>query len=144
MPRIVISSQTPFPVERSVVEEDTYRVLSAPNIALEHRVSTGELLHAMQEAESFEPGDVVRSGQYLIAIIYDLEAELLSSESIVRLALTRVLEICAEEDVRSIAMDSFGHRAPQISNSWFLDLVKKLSVHHATLEKIWIRLDRDQ
>ncbi len=99
----------PFQPEVEVLEEDTWRLLSAPadaSPAAEHPV---RLMTALIDDRPARPGSVLADGRRWLAVVYDLDQDPVCREEWVSQALDELLRTAARRRCRSLALPLLGH-----------------------------------
>ena len=100
--------EPPFPVQASVLEEDTWRLLSAPNVAVPQEEHPVRLMTDLVDDRPALPGKVLIQGARWLAIVHDVERTPTCREIWVHSALKRVLELTAQRHYRSLALPLLG------------------------------------
>lgn len=100
--------EPPFPVQASVLEEDTWRLLSAPNVAVPQEEHPVRLMTDLVDDRPALPGKVLIQGALWLAIVHDVERTPTCREIWVHSALKRVLELTAQRHYRCLALPLLG------------------------------------
>jgi len=100
--------EPPFPVQASVLEEDTWRLLSAPNVAVPQEEHPVRLMTDLVDDRPALPGKVLIQSARWLAIVHDVERTPTCREIWVRSALKRVLELTAQRHYHSLALPLLG------------------------------------
>ncbi|RME35185.1 MAG: hypothetical protein D6786_02655 [Gammaproteobacteria bacterium] len=141
---VVVSPRTepPFPVQAFLLEEDTWRVLSAP-VRLppmeEHpvRVMTDLIGQRPQR-----PGTLLIRGRRWEAIVVDLEQEPICRQEWVRQASMRALAAAADRRLRTLALPLLGSRhgglTPARSLQTLLEVLQETPGNGAL--KVWLQV----
>lgn len=136
--------EPPFPVAMQVIEEDTWRVLSAaPSLkgADTHpvRVMTGLI-----DQEARQAGEVLVRGRRCLAIIYDLDHDPICRPEWIRQAMGRILERVEEDGIRSLALPLLGSSHGPMDWTQSLDIIiHELQVHGPEcLERLCLTVNR--
>ena len=136
--QIEVSATAPFAVERFVLEEDTWRVLSASNQVVARGESIGDTVQAMQAFEPHVQTDVISEGQMMFAIVHDLDKEPSCTKVVVKTSLACVLATCEQQGVRAIAIEPLGCRHGALDIRWFLEVLREM-MSRSRLERIWVK-----
>ena len=133
----------PFAVQRSVVEEDRWRVLGASPEwhppAPEHPV---RLHTALVSEQPTALGRILRRDTHWCAVVVDLDAERLVDGAVVAAAWAGIAGRCAREDVRRLAVPLLGavhgDLAPRVALRLLHDGL--LAVPPAPLRRVWLQV----
>jgi hypothetical protein len=98
----------PFPVQAVVVEEDTWRLLSAPTRVPETREQPVRLFTAAIDDRPATPGSVLRRGRRWLAIVHDIERLPTCDAAWVTRALSRVWRLAAQRHCLALAVPLLG------------------------------------
>jgi hypothetical protein len=134
----------PFQPEVEVLEEDTWRLLSAPahaSPAAEHPV---RLMTALIDDRPARPGSVLASGRRWLAVVYDLDQDPVCREEWVSQALDELLRTAARRRCRSLSLPLLGHTHGGLHWKRSLALLDGALRQAATAApspmRIWLRL----
>jgi hypothetical protein len=140
--------EPPFAVAATVVEEDTWLVLSAePDIkpSADHPV---RIMTELLEAEPLAPGSVVAGSKaplQLLAVIYDLGQEPICRPEWVASALGEVFRITEEQNISTLALPLLGIRHGRLPVNVFLDIfansIRETPLSH--LRKVWLSTEAE-
>lgn len=135
--------EPPFPVAATVVEEDTWLVLSAePEIRppADHPV---RIMTELLEAKPLAPGSVVVASKaplQLLAIVYDLEKEPICRPEWVASALNEVFRITEERKIPTLALPLLGIRHGRLPLNVFAEIfansIRETPLNY--LRKVWL------
>jgi hypothetical protein len=136
--------QPPFAVEATVVEEDTYLVLSADAHAAEpHPEHPIRVMTSLLEVEPREPGTILVRDRFPIeiaAIVHDLDEEPSWREEWVIGALDRALHEAERRQLRSVGLEMLGAVHGRLERPRFLQLLRQAlqRLESRSLERIWL------
>jgi hypothetical protein len=138
----------PFAVAATVVEEDTWLVLSAEQEIRPPMDHPLRIMTRLLDAEPLAPGSVApgsRTPLQLLAVIYDLESEPICRPEWVASALGEVFRIAEERNISALALPPLGVRHGRIPVTVFVDIftnsIRETPLRH--LRKIWLMMDED-
>lgn len=133
----------PFPVDAMVVEEDTWKVLSAPPPVLPASEHPIRVMNRAWEAEpetlatvQVEPGPPLR----FVAIVYDLDADPVCVPETVARVLEEILDLVEEHRVEALALPPLGVAHGRFPRERFDELLDE-ALRRATppsLRRLWI------
>jgi len=133
----------PFPVDALVVEEDTWRVLSAPPPVLPTSEHPIRVMNRAWEAEPETLATVqVEYGPLLrfVAIVYDLDADPVCVPETVARVLEEILDLVDEHDVEALALPPLGVAHGRFPRERFDELLDE-ALRRATapsLRRVWL------
>jgi hypothetical protein len=133
----------PFPVAATVLEEDTWLVLSAPPEIRPPAEHPLRLFTELITAEPLAPGSVVvENGEplRLLAVVYDLGAEPSCRPEWVTAALAELIRAAAERKLASLALPLLGVRHGRLPLAVFVSLFV-LAIREGapgSLKKVWL------
>ncbi|MES9957132.1 MAG: hypothetical protein ABW086_08795 [Sedimenticola sp.] len=136
-------SQAPFPVDATVFEEDTWRVLSADKDARPEKGHPVRLMTDMVFDQQVEPGSLLIRGKRWLAVIHDLEMDPTCREAWIRKALAAVLEAAGEQNCRALALPLLGSVHGCIAWQESLQLITDALLGRKTTEpalRIWLQI----
>ena len=139
MPEIIIGPRrsSPFDVELTVFEEDTWLVLSAGNFARETRHPTEELVDDMASFSPHALGELIVKGNRACAIVHDLDRTPSCDDESVCHALDALFAHCQAAGLRAIAIQPLGcvYAPGRIT-----DFIDRLRAHPRAddLDRIWV------
>jgi hypothetical protein len=139
--------ESPFPVPATVVEEDTWRVLSTPSILHSNNEHPVRLMTDLVHDQPASPGTVVMKGRRWLAIVYDLDQEPPCTEEWILQALENILKSAQTKQIRSLALPLLGSRHGGIPWQRSLELIlDKLSgaSSRGFPERVWLQITADQ
>jgi len=117
-----------FQFDAIVVEEDTHLVLSAPPVAREMREAPRALLSHAEQTFAKKPGLVIvlehTTPVRFLAIVYDFDAEPISTEEWVRSALQSVIDECRARGLTSLSIPVLGARYGPMRIERFTELLR--------------------
>lgn len=137
------ADRRPFPVDARVLEEDTWKVLSAPPPVLP---ASEHPIRVMNRAWRAEPETLasvqVESGSPLrfVAIVYDLDADPICAPETVARVLEEILELAEEHDVHALALPRLGVEHGRFPPARFDELLGE-ALHRTTpscLRRVWL------
>ncbi|NCF10398.1 MAG: hypothetical protein GWP66_06925 [Gammaproteobacteria bacterium] len=133
----------PFSVERTVVEEDRWRVVGA---SPEWRPPPPEhpvRLHTSLVFEhAAEPGRILRQARRWHAVVVDVDAERLVDPAVVVRALAGIAALCDREAVRALALPLLGAVHGDLPPGEALSLLHDglLAEPPASLRRVWLQV----
>jgi hypothetical protein len=136
--------QPPFSVDATVVEEDTYLVLSAdPRAGEPHPEHPIRVMTSLLEVEPREPGTILVRDRFpleIAAIVHDLDEEPSWREEWVIGALDRALQEAERRQLRSLGLEMLGAIHGRIERPRFLQLLRQAlqRIDSRSLERIWL------
>lgn len=136
--------QPPFVVDATVVEEDTYLVLSAdPRAGEAHPEHPIRVMTSLLEVEPREPGTILvreRSKLEFAAIVHDLDEEPSWREEWVVAALDRALDEAERRQLRALGLEMLGAVHGGLERPRFLQLLRQAlqRLGPRSLERIWL------
>ena len=140
--------EPPFAVAATVVEEDTWLVLSAEpeiNLPADHPV---RIMTELLEAEPLAPGSVVAGSKaplQLLAVVYDLGKEPICRTEWVASALGEVFRIAEERNISALALPLLGVRHGRLPVPVFVDIfansIRDTPLRH--LRKVWLSVEAE-
>ncbi|MDX1593973.1 MAG: hypothetical protein R3298_06975 [Gammaproteobacteria bacterium] len=133
----------PFSVERTVVEEDRWRVVGAPPDWRPPRPEHPVRLHtALIDDAPERLGRVLEHGQNWHAVVVDVDADPLVRPEAVRAALARVTLLCARHAVTRLAVPLLGTIHGDLDPARALAMVHDALLVRppADLRRIWLQV----
>lgn len=133
----------PFDVERTVVEEDRWRVIGA---APEWRPPPPEhpvRLHtSLVFEQATEPGRILRQARRWHAVVVDLDAERLVDPAVVARAVAGIVALCCREGVRALALPLLGAVHGDLAPRHALRLLHDglLADPPTSLRRVWLQV----
>lgn len=131
------SDKQPFPVEAVVLEEDTYRVMSAAN-RITHLPETTE--SSLDELKEFTPhvvGELIGRGNRLYAIVHDFEMEPSFNDEGACQALARLAELARERGFEQIAIQAFQGSPDEASHAWIQAEIQRV-LAGSPVKRVWL------
>ncbi|GFO57554.1 hypothetical protein GMSM_45610 [Geomonas sp. Red276] len=138
----------PFTSAATVVEEDTWLVLSAEPTVKPVADSVVRIMTELIDAKAVPPGSVlVKRGDpiQIQAVVYDLGEEPLCRPEWVGLALKGAFAVAEDRRLASMALPPLGVRFGRLPLSRFIELLAE-AVREAplsTLRRIWLTVEED-
>jgi len=137
----------PFQVEASVMEEDTFLVLSAEPIVVDPLEEPIRLMTRLIETRQETPGSVLvrGSGPYrMLAIVHDVEQDPTWREEWVAEALEQSLREAEARELRCISLEMLGCMHGRLGSARFAALFEEavLRVRPRRLKRVWLRVPR--
>jgi len=137
----------PFPVEATVVEEDTFLVLSAEPIWVDPPEEPIRLMTRLIETRQETPGSVLVRGRgpyRMLAIVHDVEQDPTWKEEWVAEALERVLREAEARELRSVSLEMLGCMHGRLGSARFATLFEAavLRVRPRWLKRVWLLVPR--
>ncbi|MCM0083382.1 hypothetical protein L4X63_17495 [Geomonas sp. Red32] len=138
----------PFTPEATVVEEDTWLVLSAEPAVKPVAESVVRIMTELIDARAVPPGSVlVKKGDpvQVQAVVYDLGEEPLCRPEWVSLALKGIFAVAEERPWTAMAMPPLGVRFGRLPLSRFVELLAEAvrDTPLSTLRRIWLTVEED-
>jgi hypothetical protein len=136
--------QPPFAIDATVVEEDTYLVLSAdPRAGDPHPEHPIRVMTSLLEVEPRDPGTILVRDRFpleIAAIVHDLDEEPSWREEWVIAALDRALEEAERRHLRSVGLELLGAIHGRLERPRFLQLLRQAlqRIESRSLERIWL------
>ena len=143
--RVMVASadKPPFAAAATVLEEDTWLVMSAEPEVRPPAYNPMNILTELLEAEPLIPGSVVVGNEaplLLLAAVYDLGEEPICRPEWVRAALMEVLRIAEERGIASLALPLLGVHHGRLPVAAFVDIftnrLRESRFRH--LRKVWL------
>lgn len=139
--------KAPFPVEATVVEEDTFLVLSEEPAVCEPAETPVHLMTRLIETRPEIPGSVLvkGSGPYkIMAIVHDVNQEPTWKEAWVFRALKGALRAAERRGVKKIGLDMLGCMHGRLNPAQFTQLFSEIVKESppVSIRRIWIRPPR--
>lgn len=134
------ASTAPFQVEALVLEEDTGLVLSAESRVKDVHEHPVRLMTDLLYSETIPVGTAVLkegSPRRILAIVHDMDQVPNCRQEWVVSALTQVLNICRQENLRSVAMQRLGCVYGKQDPLWFEEELLVQS-SGSGLQRIWL------
>ena len=133
----------PFDLDARVVEEDTYRILSADPECAPTDVHPVRLMHELQQYRPDRPGSVVvQAGRpmRLLAVIHDVNQEPTWRAVWIEAALRQVMREAARRRVHSLGLPLLGRQHGRMPRVAFVDrLARVLTGHRAhNPRRMWL------
>ncbi len=116
----------PFVVDARVVEEDTFRIMSAAPEWAPPEVHPLQLMNELQHYESDRPGSVVvQAGRpiRLLAVVYDLDCDPSWRVEWVAAALRQIMREAAKRRLYSLGLPLLGRQHGRMPRAAFVDLL---------------------
>ncbi len=136
-------AEPPFPVQATLLEEDTWRVLSAPSRlppVEEHMV---RVMTDLVDQKPESPGRVLFHGRRWEAIVIDLEQDPVCREAWVRQAFEQALREAIRKGLHTLALPLLGSRHGGLKASRSLEILlealRAIPGGEGTL-KIWLQI----
>jgi hypothetical protein len=101
--------EPPFEPEVRVLEEDTWRLLSAPAVVSPGREHPIRLMTALIDDRPSSPGSLLISQRGWLAIVYDLDQEPICREEWIISAMSKLLERARRRRCRTLSLPLLGH-----------------------------------
>jgi hypothetical protein len=136
--------QPPFAVDATVVEEDTYLVLSAdPRAGEPHSEHPIRVMTSLLEVQPREPGTILVRDRFPIeiaALVHDLDEEPSWREEWVTGALDHALLEAERRQLRSLGLEMLGAVHGRLERPRFLQLLRQSlqRFESRSLERIWL------
>ena len=138
----VFTTRSSSLVDVEVVEEDTWQVLSAENVALEVDEHPIRLMTSLIDQQPLAAGDVLKARARWRLVTADFDAEPVTMPEDIKTALEHLLEEVRRNRVRSISMPllgvSHGHVSAAQSTAILIDTLHRFQ--HDTNCRIYLRL----
>lgn len=134
----------PLVVDAVVLEEDRWRVLSAPPEVPEVGEHPLRVFTALVEAEPSALGQVVvRPGRpaRLLAVVHDLDREPSCTLDDVRAALEAVVRVCRAQGWRRLALPLLGTRHGRLAPGEVLAVTAAVLARAPELQAVWLQTD---
>ena len=148
--RVIVAppGEPPFAVAATVVEEDTWLVLSAEQEIKPPADHPLRIMTELLEAEPLAPGSVVvvsKAPLLLLAVVYDLGKEPICRPEWVASALGEVFRIAEERNISTLALPLLGVRHGRIPVTVFVDIftnsIRETPLRH--LRKVWLSMEAE-
>jgi hypothetical protein len=141
--RVAPPEQPPFEPRVRVLEEDTWRILSAPAEASPRQEHPIRLMTAVYDDEPAAPGSVLVGHRGWLAVVYDLDAEPICREQWVADALAKVLEKARRLDCTSLALPLLGTTHGGIARerglALLVDALRHADGQPSALRRLWLQ-----
>lgn len=130
------ADQPPFAVELVVLEEDRWRVLSAPVRAVPDREDPKTLMQEMAEDPLPEQGAIILRGNRGLAIVHDLECRPSCRQRDVEQCLVQLFDHCRMAGLNAIAMEPLGTVHGELGREDVIAAIRRLSA--GAVSRIWL------
>ena len=136
-------AEPPFPVQATLLEEDTWRVLSAPPRLPPVEEHPVRVMTDLLDQQPERPGTVLVRGRRWEAIVIDLEQEPVCREAWVGQALQQALREAAQRRLRALALPLLGTRHGGMTLSRSLEILLGVLARHpggGRPLKLWLQV----
>ena len=136
----------PFPIDATIIEEDTWQVLAAKNIARESEEHPIRLMTSLIDQQPVPLGEVIIHGQEWRIVVIDLDKEQVCTPASITLALQKLALQIGKHKVSSISIPVLGMAYGGIDIKEFITLLKTHVLENSSLGRlkhIWLRVPRD-
>jgi hypothetical protein len=138
------AAAAPFQVAATVLEEDTWFILSAEPEVRPPAESTLRIMTDLLQAEPQTPGSVLVGQEeplQLLAVVYDFAAEQLCRPEWVEAALRGIFAVAEEQKLAVLALPLLGVRHGRFPLACFAELLAKVvrETPLRRLRKLWLQ-----
>ncbi len=116
-------AEPPFPVQATLLEEDTWRVLGAPARLPPVEEPMVRVMTGLINQRPLSPGKVLFQGRRWKAIVIDLEQDPVCREAWVRQAFEQALREATRRGLRALALPLLGSRHGGLDHSRSLEIL---------------------